>query len=142
MLSQAQQQLVACHQQAGAAACRQDQEFLVVDIAAARQDVGFPVLARQAFSQVQVAFEQRPLRGSVEAEFGVGEDALKLDDAVGIGQGLHSAGGERGQQGCGRRVGEVQHVHDDVGVEHKARAKRRNRFVFLHRSVVVARGGA
>ena len=66
-----------------------------------------------------VACHQRRSRFVVEAEFRVAGDARELGQAIFVGKADEPAAGDSFQERLCMDIGEVQHVHHDVGVKNE-----------------------
>ena len=120
MAGEAKQELVARDQDVGPATRGENQEFLVVGIAATRQRICLVRSPIAQLDQVTVVRQQRRLFAGAESERRVAGDAFELGEAVGVAETRRPAGQDGRFQRMRARVVEVQHVDDDVGVEYEA----------------------
>ena len=117
MPGELEQQLVARDQQVGFTARGENQELLVVGVAATRKWIVFLALARTDNHEFAVASHQRRSRIVIEAELGITGNASEFGKAIIIGKTDEPLRCDRCLQRLRMDIGKVQHVHHDVRVE-------------------------
>ena len=121
---QPEQLPVARDQHVGPAAGGQFEELLVVRVPAARQRVVRAVvhLGRGLIAHLQngaAGGDQVVTSRRRQSEFRVRGDALQFREARGVAEAMDAAGVDGRLQADRPAVVEMQHVHEDVGVEHR-----------------------
>lgn len=125
MAGEAQQKFVAGDEQIGLAAGGEDQKLLVVGVAAARQrETRVRRGGVGVHDELAVAGDQRRLLRAVEPEGGIGADTFEFGEAVAVGETGTVPAGQGRQYRHGVRIGEMEHVDEDVGVENEAHQDR------------------
>ena len=119
MVCELEQEFVARDQQPGLAACCENQEFLIVCIAAARQGVGFIAFGIEQNGKVLVTCYQPGPPGRIKRELRVAGYSFKLSQAFLVRKALQSSLADSGFQRLCVPVVKVQHVHHDVGVKNE-----------------------
>ena len=117
MARELEQELVARDQQIGLAARGQNQELLIVRIAAAGQEEIFMRLRLASQGEAAVGFQQKALPFRGQAELRIAGDPFQFGKALRIGKALDPACLNGGFQRVGVPVAKMQQIHHDIGVE-------------------------
>ena len=98
---QSEQLAVAGNQQVGPAAEREDQEFLIVSVATARQPIRVTILIPGRLAEAHeaaVALDQRLLRRTIERKLRVGRNTFQFVQALPVAEAVQRAVVDGGAQ--------------------------------------------
>ena len=119
MVCELEQEFVARDQKLGLAACCENQEFLIVCIAATRQGVGFIAFGIAQKCNFFITGDQFRPPGRIKRELRIAGYSFEFSQALRVSKTLQSSLADSGFQRLCVPVVKVQHVHHDVGVKNE-----------------------